>query len=487
MRGIGSFVIRVAGASILTLAAPLAVAYELPEAQAHHYSAEVDLLQRMSKGIAEISTEAKKAIVFISTSKTIKNNPFAGQVNPFEFFFGPMPYRHGPEADHKEKALGSGFIVDLKKGYVLTNNHVIDEADEITVKLANDESYPGKVLGRDKNTDIAIVQIKSDKFKRDGVAELTLGDSDKVQVGEFVIAVGAPFGLEASLSFGILSAAQRGNLQITNLGNFLQTDAAINPGNSGGPLLDTKGQVVGMNTAIFSRSGGSAGIGFAVPSSLIRRVVPQLIEQGHLNRGFLGVRLTQELDEDINSGLGLGSDAKGALVSYVQVGTPAHKAGLQAGDVIVSVEGKKVTTNSDLTNAVGLLPPGQKIKVEYLRDGKKNETEVKLSAYPDEQVASGDSDADKDELGGLRLTKLTPANVGKMHERFDFESDRGLLIVDIVAGSRAEEAGFRPGDVLLKINRKPLTSVEDLKKIYSKSKKVLIQLERKGNYIFAAL
>ena len=362
MRGLKDFVMKV-GTPILLLISPLALAYELPESQPHHFSAEVALLQSMSKGIAEISAEAKKAIVFVSTSKTVKGNPFGGQMNPFEFFFGPMPYRQGSETERKEKALGSGFLVDLKKGYILTNNHVIDEADEITVKLANDESYSGKVLGRDKNTDIAIIKIKNDKFKRDGLAELTLGDSDKVQVGEFVIAVGAPFGLEASLSFGILSAAQRGNLQITNLGNFLQTDAAINPGNSGGPLLDTRGQVVGMNTAIFSRSGGSAGIGFAVPASLIRKVVPQLIDQGHLNRGYLGVRLTQELDEDINSGLGLSGDAKGALVSFVQEGTPAHKAGLMAGDVITSVEGKKVTNNSDLTNAVGLLPPGKKIKV----------------------------------------------------------------------------------------------------------------------------
>ena len=486
MRGPKGFVIN-AVMAVLMLTSQGASAYELPEAQQHKFSAEVEMLQRMSKGIAEISAEAKKAIVFVSTSKTVKGNQFGGPSNPFEFFFGPMPYRQGSDAERKEKALGSGFIVDLKKGYIITNNHVIDEADEIVVKLANDESYSGKVLGRDKNTDIAIVQIKNDNFKKDGVSELTLGDSDKVQVGEFVIAVGAPFGLEASLSFGILSASQRGNLQITNLGNFLQTDAAINPGNSGGPLLDTKGQVVGMNTAIFSRSGGSAGIGFAVPASLIRKVVPQLIDQGHLNRGYLGVRLTQELDEDINSGLGLSDDAKGALVSFVQEGTPAQKAGLQAGDVIVVADGKKVVNNSDLTNAVGLLPPGKKIKVEYLRDGKKSTTEVTLSGYPDEKVAQSGSEVSKDELGGLRLTNLSPANAGKMREQFDFESEKGLLVLDIAPGSRAETAGLRPGDVLLKVNRKPLTSVDDFKKLYSGRKKLLIQLERKGNYLFAAL
>ena len=244
--------------------------YEIPRAPANtNVSSNIKALQQMSEGISELAANANKAVVFVSISKTIKGMPF-GEINPFEFFFGPQFRGHprGQAPERKQKGVGSGFIIDLKKGLILTNNHVIEGADEISLKLANGETYDGKVLGRDKNTDVAVVKIKDKKYNRKGLGVLNLADSKKTKVGQFVIALGAPFGLEASLSFGVISALGRGNLQITNLGNFIQTDAAINPGNSGGPLLNMDGQVIGINTAIYSRSGSSAGIGFAVPAAL---------------------------------------------------------------------------------------------------------------------------------------------------------------------------------------------------------------------------
>lgn len=471
---------------ILAFSHPL-MAYELPDPKPIEGSSNLQYLQRISSGISELASKASNAIVFVSVSKTIKGQPF-GEIDPFEFFFGPQ-YRHR-RPEKKQKGLGSGFIVDLNKGYIITNNHVIDGADEISIKLANGSTYDGKVLGRDKNTDVAVVQIKDKNFKRKGLAQLTLGNSDDVKVGEMVIALGAPFGLESSLSFGVLSARGRGNLNITTLGNFMQTDAAINPGNSGGPLLSTSGEVIGMNTAIYSRSGSSAGIGFAVPSKLVRSIASQLIGKGKVSRGYLGVRL-QPLDEDMALGFGLDEDAEGIIVSYVQPDAPASKAGLKDGDIITAVNGKKVADPSELTNAIGLLPPGSKIKVSYFRDGRKRTATAVLSSYPEDLQANLSKHSDKpyNDTAGLRLGTFNSdiQNYSQIKSRYKLTSESGLLIKGVAPGSKAEAAGLRPGDLILKMNRKRISSISEFSKIYAKSKKALIHIERQGDFLYASI
>ena len=242
-----------------------------------------NLLKKISSEISAISEEANRALVFVSVSKSVKTN-FNDPL--FEFFFGP---RKPNQPLPKQKGLGSGFFIDLNKGYVLTNNHVIDGADEISLKLANDESYDAKVIGRDANTDVAVVQIKDKKFSRKSLSSLVLSDMGDVEVGGLVLAFGAPFSLKSSTTLGIVSAMHRGSLQITDLGNFLQTDAAINPGNSGGPLLGMDGRVVGINTAIASSTGAYNGVGFAIPADLVRDVATRLINHGKVERGYLGV------------------------------------------------------------------------------------------------------------------------------------------------------------------------------------------------------
>lgn len=461
--------------------------YDIPKnGKSHNFSDNVDVLSKVSKGVSEISEVAKKAVVFVSVSKTIKGTPY-GEINPFDFFFGPghgMVPREMPE--RKQKGLGSGFIIDLDKGYVITNNHVIEEADEIYLKLANGKSYAGKVLGRDQNTDVAVVQISDKNFVKKDLEQLTLGDSDQLAMGEFVIALGAPFGLEESLSFGVVSAAGRGNLDITKLGNFIQTDAAINPGNSGGPLLNTRGDVVGMNSAIYSRTGSSAGIGFAVPSNLVRQIATQLINKGSVARGYIGVTLSQELDQDIAHGLDLPEGIEGALISGVQEGGPAAKAGLEPGDVVTTINDKVVKNSQELTNTIGLMAPNTKVAMEYFHAGKKRKTNVTLQEYPSEEKLT-QMRKEENKTFGLVLEALPSKNTEALRSRYRFVSNQGLLVREVTPNSPADAAGIEPGDVLLKANQLILKSPGDFEKVGGKAEKLLIKVERRGTILFASI
>lgn len=446
----------------------------------------IRILQSMSKGVAELSAEASKSIVFVSVSKTVKSG--MNGINPFDFFFGPGRGQQPQEREYKQKGLGSGFIIDLDKGYILSNNHVIADADEITVKLANGQTYDAKVKGRDKNTDVAVIEITDKDYDKSGLGELRLGNSDDVTVGEFVIAMGAPFGLEASLTLGVLSATGRGALNITTLGNFMQTDAAINPGNSGGPLINTKGHVIGINTAIYSKSGGSAGIGFAVPANLVRKVATQLINVGKVSRGYLGVMLQQDITDEIAKELGLPKGVKGAFLSKVEQGTPAAKAGLKSSDVITKINSTKVRNNSDLRNTVGLITPGKEVKVEYYRDGKKRRTEVTLGDFTSVENRM-EQNAKEDELG-LSLQSLSAMNANtrrSLKERFGFNSRKGLLVTEVQPGSKSESAGIQAGDILLTANRRELGSISDLRKSLRSAKKVLFKIERKGSVLYHSI
>ena len=479
--------------SIVSMAAAPLSAYEIPDSKAAQVdSANVRALRQFSNGVSELSSFANKAIVLISVSKIVEGRPY-GAIDPFDFFFGPRfrPQIPPHEQRKQQAGLGSGFLVDLKKGYIITNNHVIEGADEISLKLANGKEYTGKVLGSDKNTDVAVVQIKDDDFDRKGLTQLHLADSDKAAVGEFVLALGAPFGLEASLSFGVISAIGRGNLNITSLGDFLQTDAAINPGNSGGPLIDMDGNVIGMNTAIYSRSGASAGIGFSVPANLVRKIANQLINNGAVARGYLGVQLAQDIDDELAAGLNLPNDVRGALIARVEPGTPADKAGIESGDVITKVEGKTIRSRQELTNSIGLLAPNTKVDLELYRNGRKINAEVKLSEFPNAtSLAEANRPGNDEEAGstaGLVLESLNPSLHQDWIQRYNIESRKGLLITDVVAGSDGQRAGLRPGDVLLSANRSALTSVSSFAKIYNSNRKILIRLERSGAFLFASL
>jgi serine protease Do len=474
--------------AFLVMQSPGGFAYELPDGDstAHMQAArETENLQGLSRGISAIAKSANKALVFVSISKTVKGVPM-GMVDPFEFFFGPGRGGQPEQApQQKQEGLGSGFFVDLEKGYIITNNHVVEGADEITLKLANEETYPGIVVGRDENTDVAVVQVKDKNFKRAGLDALMLDNSDNLGVGEFVVALGAPFGLESSLSFGVVSALGRGNLQITKLGNFIQTDAAINPGNSGGPLIGMSGKVVGVNTAIFSRSGGYAGIGFAVPANLARRIANRLINDGKVERGYIGVGL-QSLDEELSQSLGLPKGSTGTLVRQVLEDGPAGKAGLEPGDVIVSADGSKIVRDSDLQNTIGLKKPGDRVEITYYRNGKPRTVQVRIEKFPDgEKISSteGEERESAPDESGLRVEN----NSSAYQKKFHLESKGGAVIVAVKRNSAAERSGLQAGDLILSVNGTRVRDAAAARSLLDRSGRLLLRIEREGEYFFVPL
>ena len=456
-------------------------AYTLPKDHHNRKSDGRSSLSKMSREIAEIASRARKAIVLVSTTRIVKT-PY-GYIDPYEFFFGPSHRHRERDQQRKRGGAGSGFIVDLKRGYILTNNHVVANADEITLKLANNDSYDGRVVGRDSDSDVAVIEVKDKKFKRRGLTALTLGDSSKVAVGDLAFALGAPFGLEASLSLGIISAVGRGNLNISGIGNFIQTDAAINPGNSGGPLLNTEGQVIGMNTAISSRSGGYDGIGFAIPSNLARKIAEMLINDGYVQRGYLGVRL-QELTPDLHKSLRLPSQAHGVLITDVESDSPAAKAGFRNRDVVVSVNGNNIKTQSELVNAIGLLKPGSRVTVKVYRDGRPATIQVTLGVHPKSSSPPTLSrDNKKNRTFGMTLKKVNDS----LRKQFRFESKYGLVVVDITRNSPAGRSGLDIGDVLLSVNGVKVRDLSFFRKQLKSKARPHVRVERQGNYFFVAL
>lgn len=464
-----------------------AASYQFPDTYKTPVTPEMQELQKISKGISAVAAVTSNALVFISISKTIQGMPLQ-MVDPFEFFFGmPRPDGGGggrgqpPREMPKQQGLGSGFIIDLDKGYIVTNNHVIEGADEISLKLANGKVYDGVVVGRDKNTDIAVVRIKDAKFDKSKLTSLTLANSDAVSVGDLVVAAGAPFGLESSVSFGVVSATGRGSLGITKIGNFIQTDAAINPGNSGGPLLNMEGRVIGVNSAIFSKSGAYNGIGFAVPSNIVKSVGEKLINHGKVSRGFIGVSL-QTLDKELAESLKLSKDQSGALIANVQKGGPADKSGIREGDVIVEVDGKSVANSDDVASRIGIRGAGESVDLGIFREGKRSNMKVKLGEFPDEdqEVAEGGS---KDSPLGMSVAKVND----EMRRRYNLETKTGVVVLDMSQDSLGARAGIQPGDAIISVNNKKIDSVEDFRKLASGSGRLLMRLERQGQYFFVSI
>jgi serine protease Do len=402
-------------------------------------------------------------------------SPF-GEEDPFNdfwrrFFGGPMP--RGPQ---RQRSLGSGFVIDAD-GSILTNNHVVENAQKIVVTLSEDQQeYEAKIVGRDPKTDIAIIKINTKKT----LDAANFGDSDKLEVGEWVVAIGNPFGLDSTVTSGIVSAKGR-HIGQGPYDNFIQTDASINPGNSGGPLINLRGEVIGINTAIFSRSGTNIGIGFAIPINLVKELLPQLRGKGKVTRGYLGV-LIQKVTPDIAESLGV-DRARGALVANVSKDGPAEKAGVKVGDVIVEFDGKEIKDSGDLPIIVARTPVDKKVGMKVLRDKKEMVLNVTVGELKEEEVVA--SVPEKGELG-MTVQRLTP----QIAESLGLEKAEGVVVTAVEPGSAADEAGIRRGDVILEIDRRPIRSVDEYKKSVAgirKGKGVLFLVRRGESTLFLAL
>ncbi|MDH3444831.1 MAG: DegQ family serine endoprotease [Deltaproteobacteria bacterium] len=428
-----------------------------------------------------LAKKIKPVVVNISTTQISETrgqqefgSPF-GDDDPFNdfwrrFFGGPMP--RGPQ---RQRSLGSGFIIDTD-GSILTNNHVIENADKIVVKLSDDQEYEAKVIGRDPKTDIAIIKIDA----KTSLTAANFGDSERLDVGEWVVAIGNPFGLDSTVTSGIVSAKGR-HIGQGPYDNFIQTDASINPGNSGGPLINLRGEVVGINTAIFSRTGGNIGIGFAIPINLVKELLPQLRGKGKVTRGYLGV-LIQKVTPEIAESLGM-DRGYGALVANVSKDGPAEKAGVKVGDVIVEFDGKEVKDSSDLPIIVARTPVGKKVHLKVLRDKKEATLNVAVGELKEEEVVA--SAPEKGELG-LTVQKLTP----QIAESLGLDKTDGVVVTAVEPGSAADEGGIRRGDVIVEVDRKAVRSVEDYRKAIDGSRKgrgVLFLVRRGESTIFLAL
>ena len=446
-------------------------------------------LSEGGKNFVEIAKMVKPAVVNISATRTGKSGegPMASPFDDpfFRRFFGDEFFkREHPNRERKERGQGSGVIVD-SSGLIITNNHVVNKADDIRVFLSDKREFKGKLIGTDAKTDIAVVSIEAT-----GLPTIPFADSDQLEVGEFVLAVGSPFGLTQSVTMGIVSAVGRASMGIAEYEDFIQTDAAINPGNSGGALVNVQGQLVGINTAIFSQSGGNMGIGFAVPSNMARSIMDQLVKTGKVVRGWLGVAI-QDLTPELAAQFGI-PNTKGVLVSDVMGDSPAKKAGFERADVITEYDGKPMDSPTHLRNAVAATPIGRKVSVQVIRDKKPKTISVTIAEQPKSfgQVGSeesGDSTAPTGVLSDLDVRELNE----ELAARYGLKStDRGVLVVRVKPGSAAEEMGVREGDIILEVNRKPVSSLESYERAVSgldTDKSVLLLLKRKGQTIYLTL
>ena len=430
---------------------------------------------------APLAKKVGPAVVNIATVRQVKNQtmPFGGRYGKedqdrFEDFFRKFFGDQIPK-EYKQRAMGSGFLIDAE-GDIITNNHVVAEADKIEVTLSNGKNYEAEVVGRDPKTDIALIRIKdSNSFPH-----LSFGDSDKIEVGDWVMAVGNPFGLENTVTAGIISAKQR-NIGAGPYDDFLQTDASINPGNSGGPLVNMDGEVVGINTAIVATG---QGIGFAIPSNLAKNIIDQLRTKGKVVRGWLGVmiqRITPELMKSFSL-----KDDKGALVADVPEGSPAAKAGIKRGDVITEFDGKPVTDWSELPPMVAATSVGKTVPVKVIRDGKTKVFEVKIGELQESEAEKKAAKKPEEDRLGMTVQELTP----ELANQFGVEEDKGVVVTDVNAGGPASEAGLRPGDIIKEIQREPVKDMATYRKLTSHLEpkgNVLVLIKRGGSTFFITI
>jgi serine protease Do len=434
------------------------------------YTSFAPIVKKVAPGVVKV--------VVTSKATNISMPPGFGSEDPFwRRFFGDQSGGRTPNRQFtqpRQQGLGSGVIV-TKDGYILTNNHVVDGADEVKVSLQDGREFSAKVIGRDPKSDVAVIKIEGKDLP-----VVPMADSAKVEVGDVVLAIGNPFGVGQTVTTGIVSATGRGNLGIEDYEDFIQTDAAINPGNSGGALVDVEGRLIGINTAIYSRTGGNQGIGFAVPSDLARDVMGSLIKDGKVTRGYLGVMI-QDVTPALAKEFKL-KDTTGALVGDVVPKGPADKAGLKDGDVVLEFDGKKVPDSRRLRLAVGTVQPGSTVPVKVLRDGSTKTLQVTVLAQPGtEQLAKGGgpSSADSGTLNGVGVGDLDAQTRRQMNIP---ESVKGVVITEVQPDSRAAEAGLKPGDVIQEINRHPVKEAEEAVKMTEnpKDKVTLLRIWSNG-------
>ncbi|MSO75350.1 MAG: DegQ family serine endoprotease [Alphaproteobacteria bacterium] len=453
-------------------------------------------------GFADLAERASPAVVNISTTQVVRREESTGPErpqfppgSPFEEFFREFFDRQGRSnnnAPRRIQSLGSGFVVD-PAGYIVTNNHVIKDADEIVVRFADETQLDAKIVGRDEKTDLAVLKVEPKK----PLISLRFGDSDATRVGDWVIAIGNPFGLGGTVTAGIISARGR-DINAGPYDDFLQTDASINRGNSGGPMLNLNGDVIGINTAIFSPSGGSVGIGFAVPAALAKSVVEQLKTSGKVRRGWLGVRI-QSVNDEIAESLGLKDGGRGALVASVTGGGPAEKAGIEAGDVVLSFDGKSIGKMQRLPRVVGDTAVGAKVPVEVWRKGQSKKITVTVGELPeDEKLAAaparGGDRRDQGTSSEIADLGLSLANLSaELRTRFELAANaKGVVVTDVKAGGPAAEKGLRVGDLVVEVNQEEVKNAADVMARVKAArdggrKTVLLLVDRKGDLSFLAV
>ena len=439
-------------------------------------SAQNSILKQFSDQFAEIAENANPAVVTILTENTVDMSRFqrgAPQEDLFRYFFNQPRQR-----EFRSTALGSGVIIDSKKGYVITNNHVVDDVDEINIRLMDNREFEAEIIGRDPKSDLAVLKIEPDNL-----VQIRFGDSDELRVGELVIAVGSPFSanLSHTVTAGIVSAKGRGNIiQGDMYEDFIQTDAAINPGNSGGALLNSSGSLIGINTAIYTNSFDSSnkGVGFAIPSNMVKQVMDDLVAYGKVVRSWIGVQI-QALDESKAKALGLDS-RNGALVADVVGDGPADKAGIETGDVIVEFNSQKVKTVDNLRNKVSASKPNKSYELILIRDGKKKTMRVKLEEMPsDEVLISSNIEESSNEIG-IKVSSISRS----LRNQYNLNAkDEGVVVVSVDENSPSDVAGIQPGDIITRVGTKKCTNPEQFQRLLNDTKKrnmVMLHLKRDG-------
>ncbi|MFC2049470.1 DegQ family serine endoprotease [Chlamydiota bacterium] len=438
------------------------------------------LLKQISKGFSNVAKAATPAVVYIETQSTEQTQGIStrkgSSENPFDYFnddffnrFFGYPFDKKQPKSSSPTVRGSGFLIS-KDGYIVTNFHVVENANKVSVTLQNGQKMVATVVGTDPKTDLAVIKIAGNDY-----TFLNFGDSDALEVGDWAIAIGNPFGLQTSVTVGVVSAKGRNHLNIADFEDFIQTDAAINPGNSGGPLLNVEAEVIGVNTAIVSGSGGYMGIGFAIPSNMAKQIVAQLIKEGQVTRGFLGVTL-QPIDSDLASFYKL-KNVQGALVTDVVKGSPADLGGLKQEDIILSYNGNTVDSLSGFRNHVSLMQPGAKLKLKVFRDGKEMELNLTVAQLPNE-TAGPNLPAQK---LGIQVQELTP----ELSQKLDLEDAKGVVITQVTPGSPAALSALKPGNLIMAVNRQKVANMAEFSAALSEAAKegrVLLMI-RQGDAI----
>ncbi|HEX9802413.1 MAG TPA: DegQ family serine endoprotease [Gammaproteobacteria bacterium] len=446
---------RYLAALLLLITLPLHAALPAFDSQGENLPTLAPMLEKTVPGVVNVFTRTRVAV---------RQSPLLA--DPFFRRFFNIPEQ---PTERMEQSLGSGVVVDAKRGYILTNHHVIAGADEISVNLANGQTLDATLVGSDPETDIAVLQVKDG-----GLRALPMSDSDKTRVGDFVVAIGNPFGLGQTVTSGIVSAIGRSGLGIEGYEDFIQTDASINPGNSGGALVNLRGELVGVNTAILSKSGGNVGIGFAIPINMAREIMNQLIEHGEVRRGVLGAQ-AQDLTPELASAFNI-ERQQGAVVTQVTGGSPADKAGLQAGDVITELNGRSVQNAADVRNRIGLLRIGQQVEMKIVRDGKGRTIRARVE---EPELAAQAGDKLHPRLAGAVLANLAEETVqGRV---------QGVVVAEVAPASPALIAGLRQGDVIVQANRKPVADLDSLRAAIKGSDALLLNIQRRGGALFLLL